>query len=252
MNLPEWDLYLKQYENLDHTIFNKIPETTQKYCVIIEPRCHPKLISVIKNFMYLLQEHNWGLIIFYGTNNEQFVQNGLTGWKNVKYIKMNVDNLNIEQYNGILLSIRFWETLEDFGCKHSLIFQTDTLLLKSNIDDFLHYDYVGAPWCIKFFDVLEVGNGGLSLRNVQTMKMLIQKYSKYQINEDTWFSFMLLHEKNKNSNIKVPTLEGAKLFSVETLFYKDPIGLHNPHLDKFKPDEVALFIQLLSKRHVNL
>lgn len=32
--------------------------------------------------------------------------------------------------------------------EHFLIFQTDTLMLyRNNLDDWLDYDYVGAPWC---------------------------------------------------------------------------------------------------------
>jgi len=249
MDEPEWNLYLQQFENLDHSYFTKIPQCTNKHCVMIEPRCHSKLIPVIKNFMYLLQDHGWGLIIFHGTDNESYLQNELKDWKNVHYVKMNVTNLNIKEYNNMLTSTLFWETLEQVGCKHALIFQTDTLLLKSNIDDFLIYDYVGAPWFIKFFGVLEVGNGGLSLRKVETMKMLLQKYPKIPINEDAWFAYMLLEEKKVNPQINIPTLESAKQFAVETIFYEDPCGLHKPHMERLECSREE-FVQLLTKRHV--
>lgn len=201
--------------------------------------------------MYLLQEDNWGLIVFHGINNESYLKNGLEGWKNVNYVRMNVTNLNNEEYNELLLSTTFWETLENIGCEHAYIFQTDTLLLKPEIDKFLHYDYIGAPWYIKVFGVLEVGNGGLSLRKVKTMKMLTQKYRKFPINEDVWFSYMLLEEKKMNPNILLPTPEIAKQFSVETIFYEDPCGLHNSHLDKF-PSNKKEFLELLSRKHVNV
>jgi hypothetical protein len=249
MDEPEWDLYLQQFENLDHTHFTKISKYTTKYCVMIEPRTHPKLIPVIKNFMYLLQKHGWGLIIFHGIENESYLHNELKTWKNVGYVQMNVANLNTEEYNNVLMSTSFWETLEQVGCKHALIFQTDTLLLKSNIDDFLIYDYVGAPWFMKFFGVLEVGNGGLSLRKVETMKMVTQKYPKMPINEDAWFAYMLLEEKKVNPQINIPTLESAKQFAVETIFYEDPCGLHKPHMDKLKCSREE-FVQLLRARHV--
>jgi hypothetical protein len=250
MDQPEWDLYLQQFENLDHTHFTKIPEYTNKFCVMIEPRCHPKLISVIKNFMYLLQERGWGLIIFHGINNQTYLHNELKEWKNVRFVNIHVTNLDTEEYNNMLMSTTFWEILEGLGCTYSFIFQTDTILLKSNIDDFLQYDYVGAPWFMKFFSVLEVGNGGLSLRKVATMKMLTQKYQKIPINEDAWFSFLLLEEQKINPNIHIPTLEVAKHFSVETVFYHDPCGLHKPHLDVMNCTREE-FVQLLTKRHIN-
>lgn len=250
MNEPEWDLYLQQFENLDETYFTKISGSTNKHCVIIEPRCHPKLIAVIKNFMYLLQEYNWGLIIFHGTDNESYIRSELNGWKNVKYVKMNVSNLNPLQYNKILFSSIFWETLEKIKCEHALMFQTDTILLKPNIDDFLHYDYIGAPWFKKWLDVVDIGNGGLSLRKVKTMKMLTQKYLVFPMNEDVWFSYVLLEEKKRNNNINLPTIDVAKQFSVETIFYQDPCGMHKPHIDKFSSNKQE-FLQILSKRYVN-
>jgi hypothetical protein len=248
MDEPEWNAYLNQYANLDATHFTKIPKTTDKYCVIIEPRCHSHLISVIKNFMFLLQEHNWGFIIFHGINNADYIHEHLSGWNNIHYVKINTENMDINQYNELLCSTQYWEILEQFGCKHALLFQIDTILLKSNIDDFLQYDYVGAPWCVKWLNCLEVGNGGLSLRNVQTMKMLTQKYPKYNMNEDIWFSLMLLEEQKVNANIKIPTIDIATQFSVETIFYEDPCGMHKPHLDKFKSREE--FVRILSKRYV--
>ena len=248
MDEPEWNAYLSQYEKLDATHFTKIPKTTEKYCVIIEPRCDPQLIAVIKNFMFLLQDHQWGLIIFHGTNNEDYIHEHLMDWENIHYVKMNTDNLDINQYNELLCSTEYWQILEHFGCKHAVVFQIDTILLKPDIEDFLQYDYVGAPWCVKWLNCLEVGNGGLSMRNVQTMKLLTQKYPKYTMNEDIWFSFMLLEEQKVNPTIKIPTIDIAKQFSVETIFYEDPCGMHKPHLDKFTSREE--FVRIVSKRHV--
>ncbi len=49
----EWVDYLNQFD-LSYNYFQNIPSVTEKYCVIIEPRQHPLLIKVIKNFIYLL------------------------------------------------------------------------------------------------------------------------------------------------------------------------------------------------------
>ena len=47
---------------------------------------------------------------------------------------------------------------------------------------------------------------------------------------------------------KIPTIDIAKQFSVETIFYQDPCGMHKPHLDKFESREE--FVRILSKRYV--
>ena len=60
---PYWSDYLKQFD-IDNKYFN-ITTNTNKFCVIIEPRIEPNLLLVIKNFMFLLQNKNWGLIIFH-------------------------------------------------------------------------------------------------------------------------------------------------------------------------------------------
>jgi len=101
-----------------------------------------------------------------------------------------------------------------------LIFQTDSLLLKSNIhklDAFLKYDYVGAPWTNE-----GVGNGGLSLRRKSKILETIATRNPnlhYEV-EDTYFC------ENNPVHLEKPTFEEAKSFSVENVYYPDPIGVH--------------------------
>jgi hypothetical protein len=246
MNEPEWNDYLNQFKNLPSTYFQNISINTNKFCVIVEPRKHDKLISVIKNFMFLLQNKGWGLIVFHGTENENFIKNELKDWNNVIYESLGVNNLTIDMYNNLLCSSTFWSKLIHHGCEHSLIFQVDTVLLKDEVDQFIEYDYIGAPWCIKFLGVLTVGNGGLSLRNCKTMLAIIQTHPipKHPLNEDIYFSYFLL----QTPNVNIPTMDIAKRFSVETIYNEDTCGMHKPHLDKF-PNREA-FIDLLSVRYV--
>lgn len=232
---PYWSLYLDKY-NYPNEWF-KIPKNTNKYCVIVEPRKSPFLEKVIKNFMALLQFKNWGLILFHGSENGDYIKDKLKNIDNINYINLNVVNLNNTTYNNLLVSNLFWQILiNKFKCEHCLIFQIDTLLLKNNIDDFLKYDYVGAPWSIKFKGVLEVGNGGLSLRNTRKMLYICEnvKYNGYD-NEDIYFSLACIQLK-----LNVPSKEEAKKFSIESLFYEDPMGLHNPHVQHFKEKYIEL------------
>ena len=110
-----WMKYLSQFD-LPAVHFQDIPSTSSKYCVIIEPRIDPRLPLVIKNFAYLLQRQGWGMIVVHGNhNNGSFIKAALEGWKTVHYVAMPVDNLTISEYNTILSTPLFWETLLQFG-----------------------------------------------------------------------------------------------------------------------------------------
>jgi len=239
---PYWSDYLKQFD-LPNEYFQHICLDTQKFCVIVEPRQLTMFVWVVKNFMYLLQHKQWGFIIFHGTENETFIKTALQGIPNILFENIQKDNLTISEYNDLLSTKPFWEILKNHGCEHALIFQTDVVLLRDNIDDFLEYDYVGAPWKEQIFE-LKVGNGGFSLRRVSEMLFITEKEKKpSMVNEDIFFSKMcLIH------NFKIPSVEVAKTFSVETIYYHDPCGMHKPFLCCFpiKKD----FIRILDKKIV--
>ncbi len=250
---PYWTDYLKQFD-LDSTHFKNIKGVgkTKKFCVIVEPRETPLLPLVIKNFMYLLQNKGWGLIVFHGTKNETFIRNALDGWDTIYFANLSKENLSLREYNDLFCSEQFWKELKKMGCEQCLSFETDTLLLNDNIDDFIKYDYVGAPWCVKWLGLLEVGNSGLCLRNVNKMLEIVQTCPRHTllkdaplVNNDIYFSYWCLFKK-----FKVPTIEIAKKFSVETIYYENPCGMHKPHMDKF-PEDKKTYIEMLSKRIIN-
>lgn len=249
MDTPEWIDYQAQFD-LGPEYFQSITNDRRKLCVIVESRSHPKLLIVIKNFMYLLQKKGWGLAIFHCKENKQFIQDGLAGWPNVNYVEIDTDQLTSNDYSNMLCEPQFWNILIHMGCQHSLIFQLDTVLLKDNVDDFLEYDYVGAPWCVNWLDLIDVGNGGLSLRNVRKSLMITQQCPRTLItpmgerflnNEDIYFCYYF-----KIQNDKLPTAEIAKKFAIETVFYEDPCGIHQPHIDRFPSYEA--FARLFEKR----
>jgi len=244
---PEWSNYLEQFNKPNSEFFICDNSNVNKYCVIVEPRSLDLTILAIKNFLYLLQEKKWGLIIFHGTDNETFIKDKLSGIKNINYFNINKRNLQENEYNDLLCSQDFWKKIKSCGAKHALIFQSDTLLLKNDLDEFLHYDYVGAPWHIKWMGMLEVGNGGLSLRNVDTM-LDISKYCprlQYQKNEDVYFCYWCIMRE-----FKIAPPDVAKKFAVETVYYDSPCGLHKPHLDKFPNREAYSQMLKYSKKEL--
>lgn len=199
-----------------------IPKNTNYYAVIIEPRNHPDLLTVIKSTMFHLNETDspikWGLQIFHGNQNKELVENIQLSLNNVLLTNMEVDNLTNIEHSEYMEGVDFWGKVK--GDK-ALIFQTDSLLLRGGIDEFLDYDYVGAPWR-KPKEGQWIGNGGLSLRTVAKMKEICYKNPvTEQIWEDIYF---MKHMKG----VGVADIETAMRFSMEDVFSPNPLGVHNP------------------------
>lgn len=237
-----WIEYMKQFD-LPSSYFQHITNFTNKFCVIIETRKLESLVLVIKNFMYLLQDKKWGFIVYHGTDNEKFIKSNLENIPNIIYINMGISNMSVNDYNQLLLSQSFWKQLLHNNCEHCLIYQTDTALFKDNVDEFIQYDYIGAPWVNNLHEILELGNGGLSLRSVWKMLYILDNHEIIgHWHEDCFFSYWCIKDK-----FHFPDKKTAQQFSVETIFYEDPCGVHKPLLEKF-PDKREQFIQLFSKR----
>jgi hypothetical protein len=121
-------------------------------------------------------------------------------------------------YNNILTNPNFWR-----GCMYDrvLIFQHDSGLLKSGIEEFLEWDFIGAwikniPGCM---------NGGLSIRNPKVMYEICVKhpYKGMSVhgNEDIYFC-----NKMMELGYKMPDKETCNKFAVETEFEYGSVGYH--------------------------
>lgn len=200
------DLY--DLDDLDHLDDNNYS------AIIVEPRKHKALEFVLDNFTKNL-DNKWKFIIICSSNNKEYIEN----IKNKLNIDINIiailkDNLSIREYNSLLTSKNFYNLIPT---EIFLIFQTDSMILEKNkykINDFLKYDYVGAPWING-----KVGNGGLSLRRKSIMlDILNKKLYNHSQNEDYYFSLSF--------KINKPDYNKAKEFSIETCYYDNPFGIH--------------------------
>jgi hypothetical protein len=132
-----------------------------------------------------------------------------------------------------------------------------------DVDMFLEYDFVGAP-----IDPERAGggstgyNGGLSLRNRSMTLDIVRRWSwreergSYDVKtddssvqfEDQWFIKKMkelpAHEDGRPA-ANLPSIEVAKTFSVESLWYDEPLGYHQierwhpihiDHVDKWCPE----------------
>ena len=196
--------------------------------IIIEFRKHKAMSFVLNNFIENLSEE-WKFIIFHGNINKAFIQeivdNELQEHKQrIKMIHLPYDNILPHEYSRLLMDNTI--IYDNIDTETFLIFQTDSIIIKKNkdlINQFLHYDYVGAPW-----DDYSLGNGGLSLRKKSKMLEIMEKEdtsrkNKENMTEDLFFA---LPEK---VTIYKPTVEEACKFSVENVFRcLNPFGCHKP------------------------
>jgi len=155
------------------------------------------------------------------------VENRLNGafslaWKSVEKLGIpmvhfdNPDIKSLEDYNKLLTTPDFWENI---AFDKILIFQSDCRVLRTNIQDFIQYDYVGAPWDFQ----QDGGNGGLSLRTKSVMLDVIKNHPRAKgMNEDIYFS------KYIPEHGKLAPRDVCMRFSVETVYYPTPFGIHAP------------------------
>lgn len=169
---------------------------------------------------------------------------------------------NIKNYSSLMLSDNFYSSFSDY--EYMLICQLDCYIFKDELLNWCNrgFDYVGAPWVLDYADFLyelalkkhkfplkfrnkifrrvfkltnNVGNGGLSLRKVNTH---IEALKKYQYVAKNWYpnledTFWSLYVSSYEKSFKIPNYKTASAFSIETYpqyfiqFVDDiPFGCH--------------------------
>lgn len=127
---------------------------------------------------------------------------------------------SIEAYNRLMLSPDFYRRFQDY--EYILIYQLDAFVFSDQLSYFcnLGYDYIGAPWLHGIFNYIDsshylwhVGNGGLSLRRVESFIRILEDRKPLQgeqiKNEDLFFSSIV------DDQFKVAPMEIALQFSFE-------------------------------------
>jgi hypothetical protein len=214
--------------------FDKLNEA-----VLIEYRIFPHLEFLIRNTILKLGT-DWSYTVVCGLDNYDFITEMCNKiHPNIKIIKTHYNQLNQSTYSTFLASLDFWNLLTG---KKILIYQEDSCIFKKNIQQFLKYDYIGAPWHSKQNDnSYGVGNGGFSLRTKQCMIDVINTISihntefntstlEYMKNakmtvgpEDVYFSLNMI----KYNIGKVAKRGDAFNFSTESLANLNSLGGHN-------------------------
>lgn len=197
------------------------------------------VISVIISMSYLKQE-DWQLIIVTKSENQPFYKKLLKDYNPIfkTHQLQYKEPFDIEDYNLLLKDSSFWREFTAFD--RLLLIQDDGLLVRSGIEDFMVYDYIGAPWnpghhentvLDKVCNPQLVGNGGFSLRSSRTMLEISSVFEKEKsllfnndlspIPEDVYFAKMVYKH-----GYKLPTHVKAQMFASEELLNNSSIGLH--------------------------
>jgi hypothetical protein len=171
----------------------------------------------------------------------------------IKFIYFSKDYFtSINGYNKLLTSEFFYESFN--GYEYMLILQTDAILLKNELSQWVDsgYDYIGAPWpkgysltvntkkiplengvlCTTF-----VGNGGLSLRKISSCIQLIQEFPDLSLEwrntghaEDLFFAFLsTLSDFFKTPNIKIAAKFSHDIdprYLSKLIGHETPFGVH--------------------------
>lgn len=189
----------------------------QLAAVIVETRPLPNLKQVIENHLKFLPDYTV-LYVFGSIAVESIVDEMSMPYKFIR-----VDGvINESEYNKLLTSTTFWNLISE---ENILIFQHDSEILRTGIEDFYEFNYVGAPWKFKPF----AGNGGLSFRNKHIMigilKNNIYNQSKHG-NEDVFFCNVLFGDHPEITTYFKKELDVCKQFSCETIFQLGTLGCH--------------------------
>ena len=132
--------------------------------------------------------------------------------------RLEIPEINsLTDYNRLLTRSEFWEKFLKY--ERVLICHCDSGILREGIEEFLDYDYVGAPW--KFQQ--HGGNGGLSLRNPKVMHEICctHKWSPGMAYEDVWFCNVMYGKYD------LAPRAVCEKFSVETIYRLGTFGYHN-------------------------
>jgi hypothetical protein len=134
---------------------------------------------------------------------------------------------NISEYANIMLK----GTAEHVNTKHALYVQWDGMANDQELwdNDFLDYDYIGAPWPWET-DGKNIGNGGFSLRSKRLLDAcqdpIVCLTKEDSVAEDKIIGNIQRPYLEEKYGIKFAPIEIAKHFSFELGKYTPSFGFH--------------------------
>jgi len=150
--------------------------------------------------------HKYPVIFFAPQSLKANFYTGLTGGRNQSTIERFEDKYftGPETYNKLLLNKKFYKRFKHF--KYILIYQLDAYVFKDELQHWckIGYDYIGAPWFNDFHaansgsQFFGVGNGGFSLRNVNSHLKVLSSFSYIKSYSEIKWEFLSGPKTYKN------------------------------------------------------
>ena len=174
-------------------------------------------------------------------------------FNSIEYVK--IPKIDINGYNKLMIN----DLNKYFETTHCLIVQSDSFVINPKIwtNEFLNYDYIGAPWTktispkknlLLNLTKNRVGNGGFSLRS-KKLTNLTKEFNYTKLNfpvmtEDIVICYYLYDELIKKG-VKYAPIELASKFSIEHpetnkeygINNNNVFGFHGKHLQKYFKDK---------------
>jgi hypothetical protein len=155
--------------------------------IFIEFRNLPHIEFLIRNTILKLG-NQWSFTIICGNLNYSTIKEFCDSISpNIKIIKMEYDNININQYNNFFYDYNFWDL---FVGKTLFMYQEDSIIFKNNFIDFINYDFIGAPYYMgstRDIMIPYYSNGGFSIRNKELLIKILRNDISYVFhNGITW------------------------------------------------------------------
>ncbi|CAF2078051.1 unnamed protein product [Rotaria magnacalcarata] len=220
----------QQFNSINTTLSIKITSTSTFYsniAVLVDFRTADRILTIVHNVNRHIPS-SWPIQIFHGKENQYFIKNSTLASLIASgkiFLTLMEEVYDRSRTNELLTDPKFWQRVRG---EKILLFQIDSAMCSNTphkITDFLQYDYVGAPWDPSWFAYNKaylVGNGGFSLRSRSKILALLAltKYD-FKMPEDVWYA-QNLHRVNGS----IASVEIAKTFSVESMYYERPLGVH--------------------------
>lgn len=187
-----------QYASEQRTPFNE-----SKVALLIENRVNPILAPLMLHFISVVPP-DWRFRFMGSVESVEHLNKSVAireqvniGKLDLTYIPSNMSVSSQEEISRFLTTMWLYETVLA-PAEWLLIFQTDSILCANsqlNLNDFLDYDWIGAPWNpgSRFG-----GNGGLSVRRVSAILDVLRSQARADFSEaeDVWLTERLGHRPN--------------------------------------------------------
>jgi hypothetical protein len=250
----KYSKYIERHTNTNQELKTTNPKKIKNCVVLVDTRYNVmslwSLLITLHNIRQNTNSDNdWQALVYTSPKACSQYKNSLSkhGYNEnqdlIKIIEcpsLECNLFHMEMYNAFLKNEYFWKDLMDQDFTKCLIIQDDGMLISNNnFDEYLMYDYVGAPWTDvpdnayikKHINTELVGNGGFSLRDVALSYKVCSQFQQeknelfyHNINEvpeDIYFVNCF-----KKIGGKIATFDVARKFSVEQVYQHKPCGFH--------------------------